>query len=151
MSEDSRTLPAADGGRAWRALSEWGPVLAWAGLIFWFSAQPNLRVASDDSLDLVVRKAGHMFVFGVLAVLFWRALAEAAIRFAPLLAWILASLYAVTDEFHQGFTGGRHASPVDVSIDSLGALLGLTFVVLAARIYSSAVTGRARMLKPPST
>ena len=127
-------MPAAAEHRARRLLVEWGPVLAWAGLIFWFSAQPNLRIASDNSLDFVVRKAGHMFVFGVLAVLCWRAFRDAGASLAPLLAWVLASGYAATDEFHQAFTSGRHASPVDVGIDSLGALLGIAFVALALQV-----------------
>ena len=29
--------------------------------------------------------------------------------------------YAATDEFHQTFIGGRHGSPIDVAIDSVGA------------------------------
>lgn len=46
------------------------------------------------------------------------------------LAWILAVLYAATDEFHQLFVPGRGAWIVDVGIDGAGALLGL----LSARI-----------------
>jgi len=57
-------------------LSGWLPVIAWAGLIFAFSAQPNLRFASDEGLDFLVRKAGHMAVFGILALLLWRAMAS---------------------------------------------------------------------------
>jgi len=140
-------------------LLEWGPVLAWAGLIFWFSAQPNLRFVSNESLDLVVRKIGHMGVFGILALLLWRALASAGAARPALVAWILTGLYAASDEFHQGFTAGRHPSPIDVSIDCLGAAIALT-MLFAARTawarrrsarYSSDATGSARMLKPPST
>src|SRR5450759_452786 len=58
----------------------WLPVLVWAGVIFWLSATPNLRVASADNVDFLVRKAGHMSAFGVLAVLLWRALAPAPWR-----------------------------------------------------------------------
>jgi VanZ family protein len=36
----------------------------------------------------------------------------------------------VTDEVHQTFVRGRHGSPVDWAIDTLGVLAG---VVLAAR------------------
>ena len=43
-------------------------------------------------------------------------------------AWLLAFFYAVTDEFHQSFTPGRHPSVWDVVIfDNLGALIGLWF------------------------
>jgi VanZ family protein len=33
--------------------------------------------------------------------------------------------YAGTDELHQHFVRGRHASPVDVAIDAVGVTLGI--------------------------
>jgi VanZ family protein len=123
------------GSRPRRLLLEWGPVVAWAGLIFWFSAQANLRFASEESLDFAIRKAGHMFVFGTLAVLLWRALASEAVKWARPLAWVGTLLYAASDEFHQGFTAGRHPSPIDVTIDATGALIGLTVASIALRAF----------------
>jgi VanZ family protein len=114
---------------AWR----WLPVLVWAGIIFAFSAMPNLRFAESDVVDFVVRKAGHMFVFGVLAVLVWRALTYSAVRRAIAWSWVLTVGYAVSDEFHQSFTSGRHPSPLDVGIDSAGALLFLIALTLWLR------------------
>jgi VanZ family protein len=38
---------------------------------------------------------------------------------------VFAVLYAVTDEFHQGFVAGRHESALDVGIDAAGALLAV--------------------------
>ena len=108
----------------------WLPVLGWAGVIFWFSAQSDLRVAPDASVDFVIRKLGHMGVFGILALLAWRALASTtSLRRPWAWAFLLTVAYAATDEFHQGFTGGRHPSPVDVGIDSLGALLAIIAVL----------------------
>ena len=109
----------------------WLPVLVWAGVIFAFSATPNLRVAQAADLDFVIRKAGHMFVFGVLAVLVWRALESSAIRRAMVWSWVLTAGYAASDELHQSFTAGRHPSPVDVGIDSFAALLFLAALALA--------------------
>jgi len=112
-------------------LSGWLPAIAWAGLIFAFSAQPNLRFAPDEFLDFLVRKAGHMAVFGILALLLWRAVAGTTTRrrpWAPALA--LTVLYAVTDELHQGFVAGRHPSAVDVGIDAAGALIVVVAVGL---------------------
>jgi VanZ family protein len=45
----------------------------------------------------------------------------------------LTAAYAATDEFHQSFTAGRHPSPVDVGIDSVGALLFLLALALWLR------------------
>lgn len=111
----------------------WLPVLVWAGIIFALSATPNLRFAQAADLDFVVRKAGHMAVFGVLAVLIWRALESTAVRHAIVWSWVLTVAYAATDEFHQAFTAGRHPSPVDVGIDSVGALLLLMALTLWLR------------------
>lgn len=140
-------------------LLQWLPVVLWAALIFAFSAQSNLRFAEADSLDFAVRKAGHMFVFGVLAVLLWRALTSARIGRPVFWSWLLTAAYAGSDELHQSFTAGRHPSPVDVGIDAVGALIALSILVvwvrLRARGRSAAsdysATGNPRMLKPPST
>ena len=111
----------------------WLPVLVWAGIIFALSATPNLRFAQAVDLDFVVRKAGHMAAFGILAVLLWRALTFYAVRRAIVWSLMLTVAYAATDEFHQSFTSGRHPSPVDVGIDSVGALLFLLALTLWLR------------------
>jgi len=42
-------------------------------------------------------------------------------------AWLLAVLYAASDEFHQSFTPGRHPSFVDIFLfDGGGAALALS-------------------------
>ncbi len=118
-----------------RPAAAWLPVIAWAGLIFAFSAQPNLRFVPDAGLDFLVRKAGHMTVFGILALLVWYALATTTAWRRPW-AWALAFaiVYAISDELHQGFVAGRHPSQVDVGIDGTGALIAVAIVgVIRAR------------------
>jgi VanZ family protein len=124
MIDGMRQTP--DGGGRRGVFVAWLPAIAWAGLIFAFSAQPNLRFVPDQGLDFLVRKSGHMAVFGMLALLLWRALAVTTAWRRPW-AWALlfAILYAISDELHQGFVAGRHPSPVDVGIDSTGALIAI--------------------------
>jgi VanZ family protein len=114
-----------------RPLVAWLPAIAWAGLIFVFSAQPNLRFVQDEGLDFAIRKAGHMAVFGILALLLWVAMAATP---APRWPWAwslaIAVVYAVTDELHQGGVSGRHASAVDVGIDAAGALIAVAVAAL---------------------
>ena len=117
----------------------WLPVLVWAGIIFALSATPNLRFVQGVDLDFVVRKAGHMAAFGILAVLLWRALAFSAVRRAMMWSLMLTVGYAATDEFHQSFTAGRHPSLVDVGIDSVGALLFLIALTLWLRVRRAGI------------
>ena len=114
----------------------WLLVAVWAGVIFALSSTPHLRIAEAADLDFILRKSGHMAAFGILAVLIWRALTLSAIRRAMALSLVLTIAYAASDEFHQSFTAGRNASPVDVSIDSAGALIAL--VALAVWLHMRA-------------
>src|SRR4051794_25430069 len=100
------------------ALTVWLPIVAWAALIFALSSIPSLGTGLG-TWDLILRKCAHMTEYAVLAFL----LARAVEREAPALA--LGILYAASDELHQAFVRGRHASPIDVAIDTVGLLIGL--------------------------
>ena len=101
-----------------RTLTHWLPVVLWAGLIFALSSIPSLGTGLG-TWDVILRKCAHTAEFAVLALLLTRAVD----REAPALA--LGILYAASDELHQAFVRGRHASPVDVAIDTVGLLIGL--------------------------
>ena len=91
------------------------------GLIFFFSAQPSLD-SGLGWIDTVGRKLIHFVEYAVLCFLWWRPLRTGlpAGR-ADLVALAVTSLYAATDELHQSFVEGRHGTPVDWAIDTLGA------------------------------
>ena len=100
-----------------------GPPLALMGLIFFLSAQPSLD-SGLGLIDFIGRKLIHIGSYALLCFLWWRALRSVTNdRIAVLLAFVLASGYAITDEFHQTFVEGRHGTPVDWAIDSAGAAL----------------------------
>ncbi len=105
------------------AVALWLPVLLWAGVIFFFSSIPDLRI-TRAWYDIIFRKFAHVFVFGVLALLLARALTGSAPwPQKKIFVWSLALtfLYACSDELHQSFVPGRAASALDVGIDTLGA------------------------------
>ena len=112
--------------RVWGWCKAWLPVILWASLIFYLSAQPDLRISPDQLMDLLLRKAAHMTVFGVLFVLFRRALSH----HQSWLAILLTVLYALTDEWHQSFIKGRHADLKDVFIDFSGCLIAFLLLQL---------------------
>ena len=114
----------------------WFLVALWAAVIFALSATPNLRFVEADTADFIIRKAGHMAVFGILAVLLWRAISYSRRRGAVVVSLVLTILYAASDEFHQSLTAGRHPSPVDVAIDSAGALIALLVLTAWLRLWS---------------
>src|SRR5215470_5849676 len=76
-----------------------------------------------DFAHLGVRKIGHLTEFGILAILWHRALAPSP--GAVPLAFLLATLYGGVDELRQWLVPNRVPAVSDVMVDSLGALLGL--------------------------
>src|SRR5919205_2608873 len=101
-----------------RVLTVWLPVLVWAAVIFAVSSIPSLS-SGLGTWDTVLRKCAHVTEYAILGALLLRALGR------ELPAFLAAVAYAATDELHQHFVRGRHASPVDVAIDATGVLIGV--------------------------
>jgi VanZ family protein len=111
--------------------TRWTPPIFWMAVIFCFSHRPNIETGL--SCDFSLKKMAHFVEYAILAFSLYRALRLQGLPFQTRIAqkaWALATLYAVSDEFHQWFIPSRTAHPRDVVIDSLGAgclLLGLWF------------------------
>jgi len=106
----------------------YAPPLVLMVAIFTLSAQPDLS-SGLGTWDTVLRKLAHITVFGAL----WLAIARSTDWRRPVTATVIAVLYAVSDEYHQSFVDGRHGTPVDVAIDTIGMGLAALAWVLAAR------------------
>ena len=112
-----------------RRLSLWAPVLLWAAVIFTLSAIPSL--STDLGVwDTILRKCAHASEYAILALLLFRALGQ------ELPAFAIGFAYAISDEIHQEFVRGRHASPFDVAMDAAGLALGL-LLLHATRLRTS--------------
>jgi VanZ family protein len=128
----------------------WLPVVVWAAIIIqatgrtfdsphtsgwlatllggvgWHASEQTVYV-----INHVIRKAGHLTAYGILAGLSFRAVREGRPGFA--LRWALIALaitvcVASTDEFLQSFTPTRTSTPWDVLLDTCGgtiAMLGM--------------------------
>ena len=141
--------------RLWR----WLPALAWMALIFGASGdalsaphtsrwvEPLLRwllgggasPAVIEWVHFLLRKAGHVGEYAVLAILLRRAFRPAQSAGTPppendppswhgRADWFavgLAAAFAVSDELHQAFVPTRGASAADVCLDTVGAALGI--------------------------
>ena len=101
-----------------RLLTVWIPVVAWAAVIFTFSSIPSLSTGLG-TWDTILRKGAHVTEYAVLGALLYRALGREPLALAVGIA------YAATDELHQYFVRGRHASPMDVAIDAVGLAAGM--------------------------
>ena len=101
-----------------RLLTVWLPIVVWAAVIFTLSSIPNLSTGLG-TWDTILRKGAHLAEYAVLGALLYRALGREALALAA------GITYAATDELHQHFVRGRHASPVDVAIDAVGVALGM--------------------------
>jgi VanZ family protein len=123
-------------------LARWLAVAGWMALIFFFSSQPQLPSPPDPWADLIFKKGAHFTVYAVLAVLFRRALREGRGIWA--LSWVLAVLYAASDEWHQSFVPGRHPQLTDVLIDACGAVTGLLILWWRQRRAQAAANGQYR-------
>ena len=107
-------------------LSAWLPVIAWAAVIFALSSIPHLGTGLG-TWDTILRKGAHVTEYAILGLLLVRALGR------ELPAFLVGVAYAITDELHQHFVGGRHSSPIDVAIDSTGVLIGVLILARARR------------------
>jgi VanZ family protein len=112
-----------------RPLIYWGPVVGYAGLIFYLSALPHPedRLPSfllKDFSDKVL----HAVEYSILSLLCYRAFRWTAgptvARRAVVLAIVTASVYGLTDEAHQLFVPFREASWQDWLADTIGAVIG---------------------------
>lgn len=77
-------------------------------------------------LEFLIRKSGHFFFFGFIAVAIFSLLPKKSSRFT--IAALLTLLIAIGDEYHQSLTGGRTPSLQDVMLDMSGALTALLII-----------------------
>jgi VanZ family protein len=87
--------------------------------------QENIR----STVGLLVRKMAHFSEYALLGFSLMLHIAQirkkTTVRLPILWAWGVGTLYAASDEFHQGFVAGRGPSVVDVTIDSCGVIAGV--------------------------
>ncbi len=92
--------------------------------IFALSSIPSEEMPSFGFWDTLVKKGGHAVGYGILALSYWYAMKWE--KKHAWLAFLLAVLYALSDEFHQSFVPGRTPSLLDaLGFDAGGALLAL--------------------------
>ena len=127
-------------------IRRWLPVLLWMAGISYFSSRSSLPPPFSSEHGKTLEKATHFLEYAVLAALLYRALASGNLKRGKakaedvdgasssrkplLLSFVIASLYAILDEWHQSFVPNRNCELSDVGFDAAGitatlALIGL--------------------------
>jgi len=127
----------------------------------------HLSVSSGtfDLLHAILRKLAHLTEYGILALLLYSLPGEEAPGLwrprRAVLCVLVAAAYSLTDEFHQLFVPGRHASLRDCGLDTIGAALAMVVPYTQEQIalvkthtmlsggYSLAGNGNGLNPKPP--
>jgi len=132
----------------WR-LGIFAAALVWMGLIFQLSSLSQEAVSAPLEapaiawLGVARSYLAHLVLYGVLATMvqlnFWAWTHAGLYRLRwALLAAAFASVYGVTDEYHQSLTPGRVASIIDMGVNAAGAAItaaGLWLFALAGRRF----------------
>ena len=102
----------------------WGPVLAYAFLIFFLSSQSTPSQYIPGLLQGISDKILHALEYGLLAILLYRALTHTIDTKWPMTLSIFMALgYGLSDEIHQWFVPQRESDIFDVLADGFGASL----------------------------
>lgn len=106
----------------------WGPPLIWMIIIFLLSARERTQVSEVYEWNFVFFKTLHVIEYATLYFLLFRAfLKNSSNRTMRKRAWVwafvVAFLYAASDELHQTFVPTREGRLRDVGIDTIGMFL----------------------------
>ncbi|ATP39425.1 VanZ family protein [Solibacillus sp. R5-41] len=150
----------------------WITVILLMTLIFYFSQQ-SVAISNDlslgiteriietvgkvvpiedvpiDTINHVVRKNAHFFIYFILGILLQNALKRSGLNgYRNVgIALIFCITYAIFDEVHQLFVAGRGAQVKDVLIDSAGAATG---IIVSSLFSSIAKRKTTRSIQIPS-
>lgn len=107
-------------------------------MLFYLSHQPALPV---PMLFPGQDKLFHLLAYGVLGILLlcshpWPDGGYSKRQVA--VSVLIASLYGISDEFHQSFVVGRSSEALDWLADTAGALLAATALMYVSRLLPAA-------------
>jgi len=126
----------------------WALTLGWAALIFHLSTRTyspdfsqvvlagalhllHLRISPGTFgfLHALLRKLAHVIEYAIFALFLYGPPGEQSQALwrprRAVICILVAAVYSLTDEFHQLFVPGRHASLLDCGLDTMGASLAM--------------------------
>jgi VanZ family protein len=141
------------------------PVIAWMLLIFAGSSDalsaehtsrfivpfllwldPAMSYHTIEAIHMAFRKLGHLTEYAILSILLWHALRGTFTafprRFIACITFLVAAMFAASDEFHQSFVPTRTATVHDVFIDCVGVAIAIVVCVLLSQVRAHKATDR---------
>lgn len=108
----------------------WGPAVLWMLLIFVLSSRPRISVAETPFINFAIFKFLHMVEYAILFFLILRATkySSKTTRYIFIYAFLIAVLYAISDEIHQSFVPTREGKMRDVFIDTAGIAIMYMYI-----------------------
>ena len=95
--------------------------------------EPEKTTLKEEVLTPIVRKTAHFSIYamlGIWTINFIKTFENLKESKKIIISLLFCTLYAITDEFHQTLVSGRSGEIRDILIDSLGALTGMTLILL---------------------
>jgi VanZ family protein len=111
--------------------------ITWMAVLFWLSHQPSI---DTPSLFSGQDKMFHAGAYGLLGILLLGAMRPGLSGYSSMqlrTSVIIASLYGISDEFHQSLVPGRNPDVLDWAADTTGALLAVFLLTRLTRTFSS--------------
>ncbi|MFA6321118.1 MAG: VanZ family protein [Candidatus Omnitrophota bacterium] len=109
------------------SVKPWMPVFIWVAAMFLVSSLPGKNVPEAEVP--YIDKIAHFTEFAILGLLVMRAIFKSSTNInlakSIILSIIIISLYAVFDEWHQGFIPGRMCDMFDFLADAAGSAAGV--------------------------
>lgn len=87
-----------------------------------------------SNLKPIVRKSAHVLEYLSFGLIFYLFISTYNTRHPFLKALIFVILFAGLDELHQTFISGRDGNVVDILIDTIGSIIGISFAGLITRL-----------------
>ena len=120
-----------------------GATIGWMGLTFYLSSLTQPETPQIPLLGNWQSLVGHLILYGVCAALMEGSLWSWGSGFRlrwTLVAIVGATAYGISDEFHQSFVAGRHATVEDVLVNTIGATVAAAGLWLIANSWSNRIS-----------
>lgn len=116
-----------------RLLNYWLPPLVIMVIIFLLSSRQSITVTHKFITDFIIFKTLHMIEYGILYFFLFRAFYKEGFRSMTtghkfIYPFIIAVLYASTDELHQTFIDTRQGKLQDILIDTAGIIIMYIYI-----------------------